>query len=306
MTTAPPSFEPNLSSAAAERAVSGVRGTLGALGELVKPSIAGLVMVTATCGALVSPEPIRWGKLLVALVSTAMVVGAANALNMYAERDSDALMSRTRHRPLPSGRLAPEIALAFALVLASLGLNVLGLSSGGLPCLLTALAFGSYVLVYTPLKRVTPYALHVGALPGAIPPLIGYAAVSGELGAGAWWLFAILFVWQLPHFLAIALFRSADYARAGAAVLPVVRGELAGKRAVVHYSLLLVLVTILPAPLGVVANEYLFVAIPIGALFLALVFGGRSRGTDRWAKRVFFASMPYLVCVYAAFVAAAR
>jgi protoheme IX farnesyltransferase len=306
MTTAPPDFQPNLSTAAAARAVTGVRGTFGALGELVKPSIAGLVMVTATCGALVSPEPIRWGKLLVALVSTAMVVGAANALNMYAERDSDALMSRTRHRPLPSGRLSPEIALAFALVLASLGLNVLGLASGGLPCLLTALAFGSYVLVYTPLKRVTPYALHVGALPGAIPPLIGYAAVSGELGAAAWWLFAILFVWQLPHFLAIALFRSADYARAGAAVLPVVRGELAGKRAVVHYSLLLVLVTLLPAPLGVVANEYLLVAIPIGAAFLALVFGGRSRGTDRWAKRVFFASMPYLVCVYAAFVAAAR
>jgi heme O synthase-like polyprenyltransferase len=217
MTTAPPNFQPNVSTAAAARAVSGVRGTFGALGELVKPSIAGLVMVTATCGALVSPEPIRWGKLLVALVSTAMVVGAANALNMYAERDSDALMSRTRHRPLPSGRLSPEIALAFALVLASLGLNVLGLSSGGLPCLLTALAFGSYVLVYTPLKRVTPYALHVGALPGAIPPLIGYAAVNGELGAAAWWLFAILFVWQLPHFLAIALFRSADYARAGAA-----------------------------------------------------------------------------------------
>jgi protoheme IX farnesyltransferase len=306
MTTAPPNFQPNVSTAAAARAVSGVRGTFGALGELVKPSIAGLVMVTATCGALVSPEPIRWGKLLVALVSTAMVVGAANALNMYAERDSDALMSRTRHRPLPSGRLSPEIALAFALVLASLGLNVLGLSSGGLPCLLTALAFGSYVLVYTPLKRVTPYALHVGALPGAIPPLIGYAAVSGELGAAAWWLFAILFVWQLPHFLAIALFRSADYARAGAAVLPVVRGELAGKRAVVHYSLLLVLVTVLPAPLGVVESEYLLVAIPIGVAFLALVFGGRSRGTDRWAKRVFFASMPYLVCVYAAFVAAAR
>lgn len=302
MTTAPPDFQ----SPAASRSAESARGTLGALTELVKPSIAALVMVTATCGALVAPGPIRWGRLLVALVSTAMVVGAANALNMYAERESDALMARTRHRPLPSGRLAPEIALAFALLLASLGLNVLGLSSGGLPSLLTALAFGSYVLVYTPLKRVTPYALHVGALPGAIPPLIGYAAVSGELGAGAFWLFAILFVWQLPHFIAIALFRAADYERAGARVLPVARGRVAGERAVVHYSLALVLVTLLPAAFQVVRMQYLFVAAPVGVAFLALVFGGAGRGTDRWAKRVFFASMPYLVCVYAAFVAAAR
>lgn len=306
MTTAPRDLDSPRFTAADARLADGARGTFGALTELVKPSIAGLVMVTATCGALVAPGPIRWGKLLVALVSTSMVVGAANALNMYAERESDALMSRTRSRPLPSGRLAPEIALAFALVLASLGLNVLGLVSGGVPCLLTALAFGSYVLAYTPLKRVTPYALHVGALPGAIPPLIGYSAVTGDLGAGAWWLFAILFVWQLPHFIAIALFRSADYARAGARVLPVVRGRLAGERAVVHYSLALVLVTLLPAAFGVVRTPYLFVAAPVGAAFLALVFGGAGRGTDRWAKRVFFASMPYLVCVYAAFVAAAR
>src|SRR5688572_13385205 len=126
MTTAPRDLDsPRLSASAP--VTESARGTFGALTELVQQSIAGLVMVTATCGALVAPGPIRWGKLLVALVSTAMVVGAANALNMYAERDSDALMSRTRLRPLPSGRLAPEIALAFALLLASLGLNVLGL-----------------------------------------------------------------------------------------------------------------------------------------------------------------------------------
>jgi heme o synthase len=288
----------------AVRATS-ARISLAALVELTKPSIAGLVMVTAFCGALAADAPIPTVRLVIALVATAMVVAAANALNMYAEVDADALMRRTARRPLPSGRLAPEVALGFAVLLASLGLNVLGLAAGGLPCALTLLAFASYVFVYTPLKRVTPHALTVGALPGALPPLIGYAAVEGSIGLPALLLFAILFVWQLPHFLAIAIFREQDYRRAGMKVLSVVAGADVAERSMKLQTLLLFALTLLPAVLGVVHPGYLAVVLPAGLAFGALaLLGPRSLPRERWARRVFFASMPYLVIVYAAFVAA--
>jgi heme o synthase len=284
----------------------GRRATLGALVELTKPSIAALVMVTALCGALVAPGPLPIARLIIALVATTLVVGAANALNMYAERDADAFMRRTRNRPLPSGRLSPEVALAFALLLATLGLNTLGVVAGGAACALTLLAFTSYVLAYTPLKRVSPIALYVGALPGALPPLIGYASATGSVGEPALWLFAILFVWQIPHFIAIAIFRAEDYRAAGMAVLPVVRGMEHAKRAVVVSSVALALVTLLPAATGVVRPVYLAVALPSALAFVALsLVGLRPQASARWARRLFFASMPYLVVVYAAFVAEA-
>jgi protoheme IX farnesyltransferase len=262
--------------------------------------------VTATCGALLAPGPLPVARLVVSLVATALVVGAANALNMYAERDADAFMRRTRSRPLPSGRLSPEIALAFALLLATLGLNTLGVVAGGPAFALTLLACASYVLVYTPLKRISPVALYVGALPGALPPLIGYASATGTVGQGALWLFLVLFVWQIPHFLAIAIFRAEDYRAAGMAVLPVVKGVPAAKRAVVAWSFVLALVTLLPAWIGVVRPAYLLVAAPAAVLFIALAVSGLQQGASaRWARRLFFASMPYLVVVYAAFVAEA-
>lgn len=281
-------------------------GSLSALVELTKPSIAALVMVTATCGALVAGGPFHIGRLVVALVATTLVVGAANALNMYAERDSDALMRRTKLRPLPSGRLGSDVALGFGVLAASVGLNVLGVVAGGLACGLTLLAFASYVFVYTPLKRVTPHALVVGALPGALPPLIGYAAVRGTLGLPALFLFAVLFVWQMPHFLAISLFLQEDYRKGGMKVYSVVRGPERTVRAVRAWTLLLVLITLLPV-LGSGAHlGYLAVVVPVGVAFFALtcvIPAGLSR--VHWARRVFFASMPYLVVVYAAYVAAA-
>jgi len=280
-------------------------GSLGAIVELTKPSLGGLVMVTATCGALVAGGRLPVGRLVVALLATTLVVGAANALNMYAERDSDALMRRTQKRPLPSGRLGSEVALGFGLLAASLGLNVLGVVAGGLACALTALAFVSYVFVYTPLKRVTPHALIVGALPGALPPLIGYAAVRGTLGLPALFLFAFLFVWQMPHFLAIALFLQEDYRKGGMQVYSVARGPERTVRAMRVWTVALLLVTLLPA-WGGVHPGYFAVAVPAGLLFATLVFRV-PRGMSRvhWARRVFFASMPYLVVVYAAYVAAA-
>jgi protoheme IX farnesyltransferase len=280
-------------------------GSLAALLELTKPSLAALVMVTATCGALVAHGSLPLARLLVVLVATSLVVGAANALNMYAERDSDALMRRTHTRPLPSGRLSAEAALGFGVLTASLGLNVLGLVAGGLACALTLLAFVSYVFVYTPLKRVTHHALIVGALPGALPPLIGYAAVDGTLGLPAWFLFAFLFVWQMPHFLAIALFLQEDYRRGGMKVYSVACGPEATVRAARLWTVLLVLLTLLPALSSRIHPGYFAVVVPAGLAFLALVWIMPAELTRvRWARRVFFASMPYLVSVYAAFVAA--
>jgi protoheme IX farnesyltransferase len=288
------------------QASSGLRATLSAVLELTKPSLATLVMVTAFAGAVVAGGPLPLGRMLVALVATAFVVGAANALNMVAEVDADAQMARTRKRPLPSGRLSPEVALGFGVLSASFGLNVLGMAAGGLACGLALLAFVSYVFVYTPLKRVTPLALWVGALPGALPPLIGYAAAKGSLGAGGWWLFAILFLWQVPHFIAISIFREADYRRVGMAVYSVARGAEAAERGVRLYSVLLAVLAVLPAAFGVVRLGYLAAVAPASLAFALLaLLGPRGTTRERWARKVFFASMPYLIVVCSAFVATA-
>jgi heme o synthase len=182
------------------------RAQLSALFELTKPSVTALVMVTMVSGALAASVPIHPFRLLLAMFATACVVGAANAFNMWMERDSDALMSRTRRRPLPTGRLSPEVVLGFGSLLAVVGLTLLATSVSSLSASLGWIALSSYVLAYTPLKRVTTWSLHVGAVPGALPPLIGWASVTGTLSREAFALFAILFVWQLPHFLAIATF----------------------------------------------------------------------------------------------------
>jgi heme o synthase len=277
-----------------------------ALVELGKPGVAGLVMVTMLCGALVAPGPRPLGRLLIAMFGTALVVAAANALNMYIERDTDALMRRTASRPLPSRRLAPEVALWFALVCGVVGLSVLALFVNLASTGLAFAALASYVLAYTPLKRSTDYALHVGAVPGAIPPLIGWASMTGSLAPRAWPLFLILLVWQLPHFLAIATFRREDYARAGLVVQPNASGLAATKRSILIYSVLLLLVSLSPLCLGMAGLWYALVALALGLGFLGFAaFGRGTKTVDRWAKQLFLASLPYLVLVYAALVISA-
>ncbi len=277
-----------------------------ALIELGKPSIAGLVMVTMLCGALVAPEPRPLARLLIAMFGTALVVASANALNMYMERDADALMRRTASRPLPTGRLAPEVALLFALSAALVGLAVLVLCVNLASAGLALLALVSYVLAYTPLKRSTGYALHVGALPGAIPPLIGWASMTGSLAPRALPLFLILLVWQLPHFLAIATFRREEYARAGLVVMPNVRGLAATRRAILLYSALLFAVSLSPLALGMAGVSYTVVAVLLNVGFFGFAAFGRGAKTpERWAKLLFLASLPYLVFIYAALVISA-
>jgi len=277
-----------------------------ALVELGKPSVAGLVMVTMLCGALVAPGPRPLVRLSIALFGTALVVAAANALNMYIERETDALMRRTASRPLPSGRLAPEVALWFALACGVIGLTVLVLWVNLMSAGLALLALVSYVLAYTPLKRSTGFALHVGAVPGAIPPLIGWASMTGSLAPRALPLFLILLVWQLPHFLAIATFRREEYARAGLVVQPNASGLDATRRSIIVWSALLIVVSLSPLALGMAGLWYAVVASLLGFGFFAFgAFGRGDKTVERWAKLLFLASLPYLVLVYAALVVSA-
>ena len=207
----------------AEPAASPGRPSLAWFKDMVslgKPRITGLVVVTFIGGLWLAPGTIATWRAVMTLIGTAFLVAASNTLNMYLERDVDALMERTRTRPLPRNRISPEAALAFGVALACVGLPLVLLGSNLLTGVLGFFALASYVAVYTPLKRISGAALFVGAVPGALPPLMGWTAVTGQLDTPGLALFAILFFWQVPHFLAIAIYRAADYARAGFKVLP--------------------------------------------------------------------------------------
>jgi protoheme IX farnesyltransferase len=267
--------------------------------QLAKPGVTRLVLVTTLFGGLVAPGSMPLALWALTLVGTALVVAAANALNMVYEADADALMSRTRDRPLPSGRLTPGPVVKAAGVAAVLGL--FGLSCVSLTsALLGLLALVSYVWVYTPLKRSTPHALYVGAVPGAIPPLIGYASTTGgALDARAFALFALLAVWQVPHFLAIAVFRQAEYERAGFKVFSVCRSRLEVRRLMLVWSALLFAVSLAPAWLGMGGTLYLAIAVGFGVPFLlGAAYGLCSAADDKWARSLFFASMPHLVVLF--------
>ncbi len=278
---------------------------------LTKPRITTMVVATTLCGLWLARRELTGGQLdartaAFTLLGTTLVVSGANALNMYLERDSDALMARTRNRPLPARRLAPDLALAFGLALSAVALPLLTFGVNAMTGLLAAVALVSYVLIYTPLKRRTTLALPIGAIPGAIPPLLGWTAVAGRIDAPGLLLFGTMFFWQLPHFLAIATFRRDDYARAGLLVLPVVRGDAVTRRHIVAYLVALLAVTLALVPVGVGGPVYLASASVLGLGFLGLgVAGLRPGAGDRWARGLFFGSMVYLVLLLAALMAGA-
>lgn len=276
---------------------------------LTKPRITLVVLLTGGAGMALAPGSIAPFKLLASLLGTVLVVSAANALNMWWERDTDGLMERTRKRPLPAGRLSPEAALAFGLLLAVFATPLLFLVNFATG-MLGLFALTSYVAVYTPLKRVTPFALQVGAIPGAIPPLMGWTSVTGNAGAGGLFLFALLFVWQVPHFLAIGLFRTADYARAGLLVHPVVRGERASRASIVAHAVLLTATSLAPLPLHLAGWAYGLVALILGGVFVGMAARGMALppgdAVARWARRVFGYSIIYLVLLLAALLIDAR
>lgn len=267
--------------------------------ELAKPGVTRLVLITTLFGGLVAPGQLSLLRWLATLLGTVLIVAAANALNMAQEADIDALMTRTRQRPLPEGRLSSGAVVRAALGAALLGAALLAcvdwVATG-----LALLALFSYVAVYTPLKRLTPHALYVGTVPGAIPPLIGYASVTGgRLDAAAWALFVLLAVWQVPHFLAIATFRQAEYARAGLPVFTVCRSQAQVRRLMLGWSVGLFLVSLLPIAIGMGGTLYAALAVGFGLPFLVgAAYGLKPSADVAWARSLFFASMPHLVVLF--------
>ena len=268
---------------------------------LVKPRITALVVFTTAGGLWLAPAHLPARTVLFTLLGTVLIVAAANVLNMYLERDSDALMKRTMGRPLPAGRLDPQLALRFGLALAAVSVPLLTFAVGPLPGLLASVALVSYVLLYTPMKRHTAAALLVGAVPGAIPPLIGWTAATESIDLAGVLLFAVMFLWQVPHFLAITLFRREEYARAGLVVQPnEPGGERQARLNIVRYTVALVGVSLLFVPLGMGRTLYFATALLAGGLFLAYgIKGLRSDAGERWARNEFLFSLAYLTVLFA-------
>lgn len=239
------------------------------------------------------------------VIGASLAVAGASAINMWLERRRDPLMARTRNRPLAAKRLPDRLGLAFAIALVAAALAVLLLFTNTLTALLAAWAVVGYTLVYTPLKYRTPLALVIGAVPGAAPPLLGWTAVTGSLDPGGLALFAILLVWQMPHFLAITLFRQSDFAGAGIRCVPVVRGVLVTRLQAVAWSMLLVPISLLPTVIGLTGLLYGGVALALGLGFFGLACTGLGlpESDIRWARRFFFASLLYLPALIAALVA---
>jgi protoheme IX farnesyltransferase len=266
--------------------------------ELSKPRITSLVVVTAAVGYALGAPVFQTGVFVAVLAGTALVAGGASVLNQYAERDFDARMLRTRHRPLPAGRLQPAEALAFGLILSAAGLTLLAAGTNALTAVLGLAASASYVFLYTPLKRVTSLCTVVGAIPGAIPPLMGWAAARGGLDRTAWALFSILFLWQLPHFLALAWMYREDYARGGFPMLAVsdADGSSTGRQALL-YSAALLPVTLAAGLFAGAGSVFLWGGLAAGLAFLAGAALFARRREIAWARRLFFASVLYLPAV---------
>lgn len=268
---------------------------------LTKPRLTSVVLAT-TAGGMWS-APTRPSKMVAALtlLGTALIVAGAHTLNMYIERESDKYMARTRNRPLPSGRLSAKVALWYGVGLTAIAVPILALGANPTTALLALIANLSYVLAYTPMKRRSYLSLWVGAIPGAMPPLLGWTAATGEISAPGLILFGILFVWQIPHFLAITLFRADEYGKAGLKIMPHACGERLTKHTIVHWLAAQVGVSLLLVPTGLVHRTYLVTAVTLGVVFFAWgLWGLRKDAGKRWARSLFAVSIPYLVLLFTA------
>lgn len=267
---------------------------------LTKPDVTFLVVITTVAGfCLASSGPIEWLRLANTLLGTTLVAAGTAALNQYFERASDAKMRRTANRPLPLGQLQPGEALWFGATLIVAGAAYLGFCTNWLACLLALGTTVFYLGAYTPLKKRTTLATAVGAFPGALPPLIGWAAATGSLSLGAWVLFGILFFWQFPHFMAIAWMYREDYARAEIKMLPVVdpSGDATFSQ-IVGSAALLMIVSLLPSVIGMTGIRYFFSAVVIGmALLQICLWANRSRSNARarWLMHATVIHIPLLL-----------
>jgi protoheme IX farnesyltransferase len=292
-------FVIDLNSSSALQQLS-TRERVAAYLELTKPRITFLIVLTAAAGfALASSAHIDYIGLLRSMLGIALLSSGIATINQYMERDLDALMRRTANRPLPSGKLLPAEALAFGVSLIVLAEIYLAVLVNPLTALLGLTVIAGYLFGYTPLKTRTTLSTMVGAFPGAVPPLIGWAAARGTIGLEAWVLFAILFLWQFPHFLAIAWMYREDYTRAGILMLPVVEpdGRVTAQQIVV-YTILLLPVSLLPTVLGVSGKVYLYGAIVLGLLFLYSSVRAAFSKSRQEARRLLLASVIYLPLLF--------
>jgi protoheme IX farnesyltransferase len=273
------------------------------LATLAKPRIVAMAVLLAAGGAALAPVAVPAAVFVAALAGTALFVAAAAALNMVLERDVDALMERTATRPLPAGRLAPATAITFGLGLGAGGALVLALWVNPVTAVLGAIALALYLLAYTPLKRRTWLALFVGAVPGAMPPLMGWTAATGTVAAPGLALFAVVYVWQVPHFLAIATYLRDDYARAGLHVLPSAHGDRVTRVGIVAGATALLPVSLLVALTGAAGRIYALLTLVVGAIYLVLATRGlRATAGTNWARRSFLVSLIYLPALTAALI----
>jgi protoheme IX farnesyltransferase len=270
---------------------------------LLKPRVMSLVIFTALAGMALAPHGLHPVIGAIALLAIAVGAGASGALNMWWDADIDVVMARTRARPIPAGRVTPGEARAFGVALSGFSVAVLGLATNWMAAALLAFTIFFYVVIYTMwLKRATPQNIVIGGAAGALPPMIGWAAVTGTVTLESAALFLVIFMWTPPHFWALALVRSDDYERAGVPMLPVVAGNRSTRIHILVYSILLAPIGLLPWALGTGGTAYAVVAALSGVVFVALawrVFRSRPADEARAAKSLFGYSLLYLFLLFA-------
>jgi heme o synthase len=290
----------------ADLALGGVRQVLADYVTLTKPKVQLLLLLTTVTTMYVAGDPSA-GLVALTVIGGSLSAGGAAAVNHYWDRDIDAQMARTATRPVPSGRVRPGAALAYGLVLATLSFLLLAATVNVLAAFLALSGFLGYVFVYTIwLKRSTPQNIVIGGAAGAVPPLVGWAAVTGGLDPAALYLFAIVFYWTPPHFWALSLLMKDEYARVGVPMMPVVHGETETRRQIVLYTGLLVVLTLLPVVFGFFGAIYAVAAVLLGGGFMTLSVRLQRAADRRSALRTYLYSLAYLALLFSAMVVDAR
>ncbi len=271
---------------------------------LLKPRVMSLVVFTGIAGLVMAPGSLHPVVAFVAVLCIAVGAGASGAINMWYERDIDALMRRTRDRPLPAGRMEPGAALGFGAVLAVASVTLMGIGVNWTAAALLAAAIGFYVFVYTiALKRRTPQNIVIGGAAGAFPPMIGWAAVTGDVSIGAAILFLMIFMWTPPHFWALALYKSDEYEKAGVPMLPVVAGAAETRRQMLIYTVLLAPITVAPSMIGMASWIYGAAAGALSVVFIGAAVAVLRDGSEKNARRMFAYSILYLFLLFALLMA---
>jgi protoheme IX farnesyltransferase len=287
-------------------AVGGARQVVADYVTLTKPRVQLLLLLTTVTTMYVAGDP-SVGLVLLTCLGGSLSAGGAGAVNHYYDRDIDAQMARTATRPVPSGRVRPGAALAYGFVLQVLSFLLLATTVNLLAAFLALAGFLGYVLVYTMwLKRSTPQNIVIGGAAGAVPPLVGWAAVTGHVDPAAWYLFAIVFYWTPPHFWALSLLMKKEYERVGVPMMPVVHGETETRRQIVLYTCLLVVLTMLPVVFGFFGAIYAAFALGLGGWFLVLAVRLQRRADRQAALKTYLYSLAYLAVLFGAMVADAR